>query len=73
MGAGPFYSCGTWRGSILSTYLARRSNSRLTGSPIWARSRLVERFVVGMSQTAKLFGKTSATVKLIPLMAIDPL
>ena len=36
-------------------------------------SRFVCALVCGMIQTAKLFSDTSATVRLIPLTAIEPL
>src|SRR5438067_8864929 len=61
------------RGSMRSTYFASKSNSRFTRSPNFAPARFVCDRVCGMIQTAKLFGKTSATVRLIPLIAIDPL
>jgi hypothetical protein len=63
----------TNRAIILSTYLASTSNSIFTRSPVVARSRLVWRFVWGMIHATKLFGRTSAIVRLIPLTAIDPL
>src|SRR5439155_24722429 len=59
-------------GSILSTYLARMSNSRFIKSPACARSRLVCFFVYGTIQATKLLGRISATVRLIPLTAIEP-
>src|SRR5450759_4853917 len=63
----------TWRSSIRSRYFAIRSNSRLTRSSARAVSRFVCDFVYGMIQTAKLSSDTSATVRLIPLTAIEPL
>src|SRR3954467_9360574 len=61
------------RSSMRSTYLASRSNSRFTRSPGLAAATFVPARVWGMSQTAKLFAPSSATVRLIPSTAIDPL
>src|SRR2546423_6386093 len=61
------------RSSMRSTYFASRSNSRFTKSPLFAVARFVCARVWGMIQAAKLFGETSATVRLIPFKAMDPL
>src|SRR2546427_397665 len=69
MGAGPFYSCGTWRGSILSTYLARRSNSRLTGSSRRNVFRFVRSSVSSRRSNVSCSPRCALTVRQQPFTA----
>ncbi len=58
---------------IFSVYLARRSNSRLRGSPSFRSRRAVTSLVWGMIQTENSSLVTSATVRLMPSTAMQPL
>ncbi len=56
-----------------SAYFANTSTSRCTGSPGSFSERFVTRRVVGMMATVNVSSPFSATVRLIPLSATDPL